>query len=177
MTQEEAAARFSEATGRKWTKNSVGAAERAREVGRLREFNAEELVAFGRVFGVPVAFFLLPPDDTGKDQEFHLGPDGQTVTRLSLLSSVLLFRPSSLFVDDANAATRVHGLSWSPAHPSWYRPEDDFVPEEPGVEYEPPRPTPAADDAGVIDGAQRLEVLRLLDRIRRVVSPQDEPPF
>lgn len=173
-TQEEAASRLSAATGRKWTKNSVGAAERAREVGRPREFNADELMAFSRLFGLPVAFFFLPPASTGKDQEFRLGPDGEAVTRLGLLSEVLLFRPDPVFLSDAAEACRVHDLSWSPSRPSWYRPEEELGAEA-GEEREAAEGLPSAD--GVVDEAKRRRVLELLEELRRLVVAEDGPPF
>ncbi|MFF8793371.1 helix-turn-helix domain-containing protein [Streptomyces globisporus] len=51
-------------TGRVWSNASVSGAERAWQGGRSRKFDAEELVAFCHIFDVPLAYFLLPPEDS-----------------------------------------------------------------------------------------------------------------
>jgi len=51
-------------TGRVWSNASVSAAERAWQGGRPRKFDTDELVAFCQIFDVPLAFFLLPPEDS-----------------------------------------------------------------------------------------------------------------
>lgn len=49
-------------TGRPWSNATVSAAERSRESGRTRRFDASDLMAFAAVFKVPVTYFFLPPE-------------------------------------------------------------------------------------------------------------------
>jgi transcriptional regulator with XRE-family HTH domain len=63
LTQEEAAERLEPYLGVRWTKATFSAAERSVVAGRrAREFSANELLAFARVFGVSVSWFFLPPE-------------------------------------------------------------------------------------------------------------------
>lgn len=62
-TQEQVAERLEPYIGKKWSKATFSAAERSAETdARTREFSADELLAFARVFGVPVGWFFLPPE-------------------------------------------------------------------------------------------------------------------
>lgn len=47
--------------GRRLSQASWSAAERSSSTGRLRRFNASELVAFSRTFDLPIGWFLTPP--------------------------------------------------------------------------------------------------------------------
>lgn len=49
--------------GLPWSKATVNAAERSAETDRVREFTADELVAFSLALGVPVAWFLVPASE------------------------------------------------------------------------------------------------------------------
>jgi hypothetical protein len=62
-TQERAAEEVSRFVGERerWSTESYAAAERAARGTRVRRFDADELHAFSRAFGLPVAFFLVPP--------------------------------------------------------------------------------------------------------------------
>ena len=60
-TQEEAAEHLEPYLGTRWSKASFSAAERSVDGQRVRQFSADEIVAFARGFGVPVGFFFLPP--------------------------------------------------------------------------------------------------------------------
>ena len=60
-TQEEAAEHLAPYLGAKWSKASFSAAERSVDGQRVRQFSADEIVAFSRGFGLPVGFFFLPP--------------------------------------------------------------------------------------------------------------------
>jgi hypothetical protein len=60
-TQEEAAEHLEPFIGTKWSKASFSAAERSVDGQRVRQFTADEIVAFSRGFGLPVGFFFLPP--------------------------------------------------------------------------------------------------------------------
>lgn len=55
-TQEEVATRL----GGGWTRVGVSAAERSHTGARTRRFDAEDLAAFSRVFGLPVSFWFAP---------------------------------------------------------------------------------------------------------------------
>jgi hypothetical protein len=60
-TQEEAAEHLAPYLGTRWSKASFSAAERSVDGQRVRQFSADEIVAFARGFGLPVGFFFLPP--------------------------------------------------------------------------------------------------------------------
>lgn len=60
MTQEELAQKLSECTGKKWTNASVSAAERSWQTGRVKEFDANELLTFAILFDKSVSSFLIP---------------------------------------------------------------------------------------------------------------------
>ena len=61
-TQPEAAQRISRYLGREWSQQVYGDAERAYRGKRVKNFSAEEIVAFCRAFRLPVVWFYLPPD-------------------------------------------------------------------------------------------------------------------
>ena len=56
----------------KWSKASFSAAERSVDGERVRNFSADEIVAFARGFGLPVGFFFLPPPRSAADAEIRL---------------------------------------------------------------------------------------------------------
>jgi hypothetical protein len=60
-TQEEAAENLEPYLGSRWSKATFSAAERSVDGQRVRQFTADEIVAFARGFGLPVGFFFLPP--------------------------------------------------------------------------------------------------------------------
>ncbi len=60
-TQEEAAEHLEPYLGSRWSKATFSAAERSVDGQRVRQFTADEIVAFARGFGLPVGFFFLPP--------------------------------------------------------------------------------------------------------------------
>jgi hypothetical protein len=60
-TQEEAAEHLAPFLGTRWSKASFSAAERSVDGQRVRQFTADEIVAFSRGFRLPVGFFFLPP--------------------------------------------------------------------------------------------------------------------
>ncbi len=62
-TQEEAAEHLEPHLGVRWSAASYSAAERSVErPERIRNFTADELVAFSLAFKLPVTWFLLPPE-------------------------------------------------------------------------------------------------------------------
>jgi hypothetical protein len=60
-TQETAAEKLAPLLGEHWSKASFSAAERSVTGERVREFTANDLVAFATVFELSVSFFLTPP--------------------------------------------------------------------------------------------------------------------
>lgn len=177
-TQEETAEKLTAATGRRWTKGTLGAAERSWESGRVREFDGNELVAFCRVFGQPLAYFFVPPEVAGEDGEYLLGAapgevgPPERISDLDLLSVVLALTSTSEFIDHVNAALNRHNLSWAPARPSWYRPEESAA-----AEQEETSAVGMPSAGAVVDEARRRRVLQLLEEIRRLMAPEEYPPF
>ena len=60
-TQEEAAEHLEPFLGARWSKATFSSAERSIDGQRVRQFTADDIVAFARGFGLPVGFFFLPP--------------------------------------------------------------------------------------------------------------------
>src|SRR4051794_16931139 len=74
MTQERLAERLSSYSGRPWSKVTVSAAERSFDGNRVRQFDADDLVALSGALEVPLPGFFLPPDDDGESVAYHLAP-------------------------------------------------------------------------------------------------------
>ena len=60
-TQDEAGERIAAHLGHRLSPASWSAIERSVDGGRIREFSADELVAFARGFDLPIGWFLTPP--------------------------------------------------------------------------------------------------------------------
>ena len=60
-TQAEAAEQLERFLGARWSKATFSSAERSVDGQRVRQFTADDIVAFSRGFGLPVGFFFLPP--------------------------------------------------------------------------------------------------------------------
>lgn len=60
-TQEQAAEALEVHVGTRWSKATFSAAERSVDGERVRQFDADEIVAFARAFDLPVSWFFLPP--------------------------------------------------------------------------------------------------------------------
>jgi transcriptional regulator with XRE-family HTH domain len=60
-TQEEAAAELEPYVGARWSKATFSSAERSIDGRRVRQFTADEIVAFSRCFDVPIGYFFMPP--------------------------------------------------------------------------------------------------------------------
>lgn len=61
-TQEQAAQELEPYLGERWRRTTFSAAEEGTISGRrIRQFTADDLVAFSRCFDLPIAWFLLPP--------------------------------------------------------------------------------------------------------------------
>jgi hypothetical protein len=62
-TQTQAAVRLAPHIGVEWSKASYSSAERSFERSeRIRDFGADEIVAFAEAFALPIAWFFLPPE-------------------------------------------------------------------------------------------------------------------
>lgn len=59
-TQEQAAEVIARYLGEKWSVATFSAAERSVRGDRIRQFSADELVAFGKAFDLPLSYFLTP---------------------------------------------------------------------------------------------------------------------
>jgi len=143
LTQADTAARLEETTGKSWNAATLGAAERSFDGGRVREFDANELVAFSIVFGQPVAYFFIPPDlgettgiyfldnriaglggDGGSDEKFV----ARGMSEMDLLAKAVPLRFSAQVVDDVNRVLALGDLMWSPgASRVEHRREEDTV--------------------------------------------------
>jgi transcriptional regulator with XRE-family HTH domain len=66
MTQEQLGKRLEAVTGRRWSKATVSALERSADGVKVRQFDADDLVAIAHVLDVSLIFLFLPPSP-----EFH----------------------------------------------------------------------------------------------------------
>jgi hypothetical protein len=60
-TQEQACDALEPYLGKRWSKANYSAAERSVDGSRIRQFDADEIVAFARAFDMPIGWFFLPP--------------------------------------------------------------------------------------------------------------------
>lgn len=60
-TQEQTAEELAPFLGRRWSRASYSAVERATGDARVKQFSIDELIALARGFRLPVLWFLLPP--------------------------------------------------------------------------------------------------------------------
>jgi hypothetical protein len=73
--------------GKRWSKASMSQAERSVAGKITRTFDADELVAFSRTFGLPVAWFFMPP--TANELREIVGADATTNPGGELVDLVL----------------------------------------------------------------------------------------
>lgn len=122
--QQDVARQLEKHTGRSWSNASVSAAERAWQGGRMRRFDAGELMAFARVFGVPLVYFLLPPD--GEDEvdwvtmsDDRDAPLSTVLNVKQLVRNVLIDEPPIAFTTRTErVAKEIFGARWDA--PTWY---------------------------------------------------------
>lgn len=88
-TQEETAEALAPYLGVRWSKASVSQAERSVAGKFVRNFNADEIVAFARAFDLPVTWFFMPPsprsDIPGVPVKLSTPDAERTGTHLTLL--------------------------------------------------------------------------------------------
>ena len=68
-TQEQAAKEMAPFLGKQWSKATFSVAERSVDGDRVRDFSADELLAFSRAFGLPVTWFFIPPEPTVEGED------------------------------------------------------------------------------------------------------------
>jgi hypothetical protein len=71
-TQEQAAAELEQYLGARWSKATFSAAERSMDGRRVRQFTADEIVAFSRCFRLPIGFFFMPPRPSQSETPLRL---------------------------------------------------------------------------------------------------------
>jgi transcriptional regulator with XRE-family HTH domain len=69
-TQQGVAQRLAQLTGHELPQASISAMERGFDGDRRRRFDAHELYLLSVVFGVPIAYFFLPPPDGERGQQY-----------------------------------------------------------------------------------------------------------
>lgn len=87
-TQEQAADALAPHVGSRWSKANFSAAERSVAGERIRNFDADEIVAFARTFELPVTFFFMPPVPWADNLPVRLqtpdaGPLGVALTKMA----------------------------------------------------------------------------------------------
>ena len=94
-TQEQAADALAPYLGNRWSKANFSAAERSVAGKHIRNFDADEIVAFARAFELPVFWFYLPPPPWAEGLPVKLvTPDGEQFgTELSLLVDLVFGEP------------------------------------------------------------------------------------
>jgi len=93
-TQEETAARLQEHLGVRWSSASYSVAERSTDrPERIRNFTADEIVAFARTFRLPVTWFFFPPDVEPAASDLRIAPvevdPEKALTPLQLIELIL----------------------------------------------------------------------------------------
>jgi hypothetical protein len=91
LSQDEAAAMLEPDLGRRMSRAAFSHAERCLDKGRIRRFDADEIVAFARAFGVAIPYFFGPaePNRHGK----RVIVNGKPGDRTSRVSSTALSVP------------------------------------------------------------------------------------
>ncbi|MEU8906538.1 helix-turn-helix domain-containing protein [Streptomyces mirabilis] len=199
-TQEETARKLEAESGKKWSAATLSAAERSVETGRPRQFDANEIVCFSRVFEYPVAYFFLPIatklEETvvfyflsrpgGADE----GEGGTALETLELLDSVLPLKFPPSLVEDVNRLLRSRGVAWQPsATMTWDDEHDDYDAwmainhdREESRQFSLDEWQTIVDFASLMKKRSQPEVLRLLadamsETPRNNAVPLEDPPF
>ena len=88
-TQDQAAEALEPYLGKRWSKASVSQAERSVAGRVIRNFDADEIVAFARAYDLPVTWFFMPPppwsDQPGRPVKLDTPDAKQTGTALAEL--------------------------------------------------------------------------------------------
>ncbi|MGH9247685.1 MAG: helix-turn-helix domain-containing protein [Acidimicrobiales bacterium] len=101
-TQEEAAEALEPYLGKRWSKASVSQAERSVAGRFIRQFTADEILAFARAFDVPLAWFFMPPppwsDQPGVPVKLDTPDGGEFGTALAELVDLVFGTPENTAV-------------------------------------------------------------------------------
>jgi hypothetical protein len=91
LTQQQAAELLEPYVGKRWSKANFSAAERSVVGERIRQFDADEIVAFAKAFDLPVAWFFMPPTPWADDGAVvHLQlPASEQADALALLADLV----------------------------------------------------------------------------------------
>lgn len=125
-SQETLGSRLSGLTGRAWSKASVSAAESSWRGGRIRRFDANEILAFAQGLSLPVGYFLLPPDEDALQEAVVLLDVPEEVGvgslhRQELLALVEDRDPPAEYVDRLTREFEQLGIEWTPGRTSEVR--------------------------------------------------------
>jgi transcriptional regulator with XRE-family HTH domain len=82
-TLDETGKRLEESTGKRWSKATLSAAERSTG-GRVRRFDADDLLALVVVFGMPLSRFMSPPAGTRLVREKGTMPSSGAFARAQM---------------------------------------------------------------------------------------------
>jgi transcriptional regulator with XRE-family HTH domain len=133
-SQEELGEALTKLTNRRWSSASVSAAESSWRGGRVRRFDANELVAFSLIFKLPVSHFLLPPtDDDLANSAFVVDTLDEVglpvVTKEQLLRAIWDVDLPAEFIERLKLELRSVGHEWSDdRHTIALHVDDDMLP-------------------------------------------------
>lgn len=77
-TQRQAIEALEPHLGTRWSVATYSAAERSVDGARIRQFTADDLVAFSRAFDLPLTWFFLPPEPSIEGRPVRLDTPDQT---------------------------------------------------------------------------------------------------
>jgi transcriptional regulator with XRE-family HTH domain len=100
-TQAQAAEALEPHLGVRWTVAQVSAAERSVDGARIRQFTADDIVAFAQAFGLPIGYFFFPPRSHAKWSRIE---PGTTTAQASRTMSVMI---DLIFGDPLEGAPRM----------------------------------------------------------------------
>jgi len=106
-TQEQAAEAIEPYLGVRWSKASVSQAERSVDGNFIRNFSADEIVAFAQAFEVPITWFFMPPPPVVQSGEhaMFVARDGTNPQPLATLVDLVFGTPGQ----QANLTLRLQG--------------------------------------------------------------------
>ncbi|WP_143576778.1 helix-turn-helix domain-containing protein [Streptomyces acidiscabies] len=189
-TQEETASRLEAASGKKWTAATLSASERAIATNRPRVFDANELIAFSRVFEYPVGYFLLPVEPKAGEGSEHffyllsrLGEEGghqsePVMDMTDLLYSVFPLRYPAAVIDTVNRLLSFKGIAWSPdARVEWSGLDDADYETSSYLDHKYGDAAVSLDDwKTVVDFASLAKRMPAAKVLRLVADAMEQPP-
>ncbi len=90
-TQAQAAEALEPHLGVRWTVAQVSAAERSVDGTRIRQFTADDIVAFAQAFDVPITYFFLPPRPGATWSKVKPGTSDDQLSRTMAVMIDLIF--------------------------------------------------------------------------------------